>query len=157
MFKNPDTAAIAALLKNAKIIAVVGLSPKPGRDSHHVAEEMQRFGYRIIPVRPALDSVLGEKAYGSLSDIPPELRAQIDIVDVFRAAEHIPAIVDECLALGLKTLWVQLGIVHEEAAEKAVANGMTVIMDRCIYVDRMRLVGNDQERPVLDSPPSTRD
>ncbi len=141
MFKNPDTTAIADLLKNAKTIAVVGLSPKPGRDSYRVAADLQRFGYRIIPVRPGLDSVLGEKAYGSLADIPPELRAQIDIVDVVRAAEHIPAVVDECLTLGLKAIWVQLGIVHDEAAEKAKAAGMTAIMDRCIYVDYMRLVG----------------
>lgn len=142
MFTNPPQEAIAQLLKSAKTIAVVGLSPKPGRDSYRVAAHLQDFGYRIIPVRPGLDSVLGENAYASLSDIPPELLKEIDLVDAFRAAEHIPALVDECLNLGLKTLWVQLGIVHEEAAEKAVAGGMTVIMDRCIYVDRMRLVGN---------------
>ena len=142
MFGNPEPEAIAALLKKARTVAVVGLSPKPGRDSHHVAEEMQRFGHRIIPVRPATASILGEKAYPRLSDIPADLLREIDVVDVFRAADHVPALVEECLSLGLegKTLWLQLGVVHEAAAQKAAPGGMTVVMDRCIYVDYRNLV-----------------
>ena len=143
MFRNPEPEAIADLLKRTKTIAVLGLSPKPGRDSHHVAEELQRFGYRIVPVRPAVDSILGEKAYSSLSAIPKSLLNEIDLVDVFRAPEHVPAIVGECLELGLKVLWLQLGIVHEAAAERAVKGGMTVVMDRCTYVDYRRLVGEN--------------
>lgn len=142
MHMNPSPEGIAALLKAAGTIAVVGVSPKPGRDSHHVAKDMQGFGYRIIPVRPMLESFLGEQAYATLKDMPADLWQQVDIVDVFRAPEHVPAIVDECIALGAagKTLWLQLGVVHEEAAQRAAAGGMTVIMDRCIYRDYRNLV-----------------
>lgn len=140
MFVNPDDAMLTEMLKTAKTIAVVGLSPKPGRDSYRVAAHLQDFGYRIIPVRPGLDSALGERAYASLSEIPEALRKEIDWVNVFRASEHIPGVVEECLSLGLKCLWVQLGIVNEAAAVRAQAGGMTVVMDRCIYVDYLRLV-----------------
>jgi len=134
-FHNPSADELRALLKQVKTIAVVGLSPKPGRPSHTVAKAMQGFGFRIVPVRPALDSVLGEKAYASLAEVPHK----IDLVDVFRAAEHIPAVVDECLALNLPAIWIQEGIVHEAAAEKARAAGMTVVMDRCLYKDYIAL------------------
>jgi hypothetical protein len=140
MFKNPEPAAIADLLKNAKTIAVLGLSPTPGRDSYRVASALQGFGCRIVPVRPNVASILGEKAYPSLSAIPKILLSEIDLVNVFRAPEHVPAIVDECLQLGVRALWLQLGIVHEAAALRAVAGGMTVVMDRCTYVDYLRLV-----------------
>ena len=145
MFSNPSPEAITRILREAKTVAVIGLSPKPGRDSHHVAADLQGFGYRIVPVRPMAEHILGEKAWPTLSAMPPDLRAQIDIVDVFRAAEAVDEIVDECLALGLtgKTLWLQLGVVNASAAARAVAGGMTVIMDRCIYVDYLRLIGND--------------
>ncbi|MCC7270861.1 MAG: CoA-binding protein, partial [Rhodocyclaceae bacterium] len=89
------------------------------------------FGYRVIPVRPKVESVLGEKAYGSLSEVPEK----IDLVDVFRAPEHVGPLVDECLRLGIRRIWLQDGVVNEEAAEKAVAGGMTVVMDRCIWRD----------------------
>ncbi|TCS72127.1 hypothetical protein EDC61_10641 [Sulfuritortus calidifontis] len=134
-FPNPTDDELRALLKGVKTIAVVGLSPKPGRPSHTVARALQGFGYRIIPVRPAVDSVLGEKAYASLAEVPDT----IDLVDVFRAAEHIPAVVAECLALNLPAIWIQEGIVHEAAAEKARAAGMTVVMDRCILKDYVAL------------------
>ena len=134
-FQNPSDSEIRALLQQVKTIAVVGLSPKPGRPSYTVSKAMQGFGYRIIPVRPAVDSVLGEKAYASLAEVPD----QIDLVNVFRAAEHIPAVVDECLALNLPAIWVQEGIVHQAAADKARAAGMTVVMDRCIYKDYVAL------------------
>ncbi len=135
-FRNPPDAEIRALLQRVKTIAVVGLSPKPGRPSFGVSQAMQRFGYRIVPVRPAVDAVLGEKAYASLADIP----FPVDLVNVFRAAEHIPQAVEECLAIRAPALWVQEGIVDDEAAEKARSAGLTVVMDRCIYKDYMALM-----------------
>ncbi len=131
MFENPDAAARCALLKKVKTIAVVGLSPNPARPSYGVSQAMQGYGFRVIPVHPAVKEVLDEKAYARLADIPD----QIDLVDVFRNAEHIDGVVDECLALGLKAIWIQDGIVNESAAARAQAGGMTVIMDRCIYRD----------------------
>lgn len=131
MFENPDAAARCALLKNTRTIAVVGLSPNPSRPSHGVAKAMQGYGFRVIPVHPAIAQVLGEKAYARLADVPEH----IDLVDVFRSAEFVDGVVDECLALGLKAIWIQEGIVNEPAAARAQAGGMTVIMDRCIYRD----------------------
>jgi predicted CoA-binding protein len=135
-FQNPSDDEIRRLLQRVKTIAVVGLSPKPGRPSFGVSQAMQRFGYRIVPVRPAVEEVLGEKAYASLADIP----FPVDLVDVFRAAEHIPAVVEECLAIKAPAIWVQEGIVHDAAAEKARAAGLTVVMDRCIYKDYIALM-----------------
>ena len=131
MFENPGREARCALLKRVKNIAVIGLSPNPSRPSYGVAAAMQKFGYNIIPVHPAAQEVLGAKVYPRLSaiDMP------IDLVNVFRSAEFIDGIVDECLALKLNALWIQEGIVNEPAAERARAAGMTVIMDRCIYRD----------------------
>jgi len=131
MFRNPDPEAICALLREVKTIAVVGLSPNPERPAFRVARALQGFGYRIVPVRPKVESVLGEKAYGSLAEVPE----RIDLVDVFRSPEHVGPIVDECLRLGLKRLWLQDGVVNEAAAAKASAAGMTVVMDRCIWRD----------------------
>lgn len=142
MFQNPPIETIRQTLSQARCIAVLGLSPKPERDSYRVAKHMQDFGCRIIPVRPAQHRLLDEQAWPSLSALPGELLASIDIIDVFRNAEHVAEVVDECLSLGLtgKTLWLQLGVVDEAAAARAVAGGMRVIMDRCIYVDYLRLV-----------------
>ncbi len=146
-FANPDDATLHALLDRVKTIAVVGLSPQPARPSYRVAQAMQRYGYRIVPVRPLVDEVLGEKAYASLADIP----FAVDLVDVFRAAEHVPAIVEQCLALHSmhrpfstvhrlpSAIWIQEGIVHEAAALRAQAAGMTVVMDRCLLKDYVRL------------------
>ena len=131
MFENPDAQARCALLKKVKTIAVVGLSPNAARPSHGVARAMQDYGFRVIPVHPAAQEILGEKVRARLADIPQP----VDLVDVFRSAEFIDGIVDECLALGLKAIWIQEGIVNEPAAERARAGGMTVIMDRCIYRD----------------------
>jgi predicted CoA-binding protein len=117
-------------------IAVVGLSPHSGKPSHYVPAYMQQQGYRILPVNPTVDSVLGEKAYAALADLP----VKPDIVNVFRLPQYIPAIVDEMLQLGLKNLWIQLGIVNSEAAARAEAGGIRVVMDRCIMVEhRARL------------------
>lgn len=135
-FTNPDSDAIKTLLQSIHTIAVVGLSPKPFRPSHGVSVSMQGFGYRIIPVRPAVDEVLGEKAYPDLHALPE----RPDLVDVFRAPEHVGPIVDACIELGIKAIWLQDGVINEPAAEKAVAAGITVIMDRCIYRDYIQLI-----------------
>ena len=134
-FANPDDAALRALLDRVRTIAVVGLSPQPARPSYRVAQAMQRYGYRIVPVRPLVDTVLGEKAYASLADIP----FPVDLVDVFRAAEHVPAIVEQCLVLHLPAIWIQEGIVAETATQQAQAGGMTVVMDRCLLKEYVRL------------------
>ena len=131
MFENPDAQARCALLKKVKTIAVVGLSPHAARPSHGVARAMLDYGFRVIPVHPVAQEILGEKVYARLADIPQP----VDLVDVFRSAGFIDGVVDECLALGLKAIWIQEGIVNEPAAERARAGGMTVIMDRCIYRD----------------------
>jgi predicted CoA-binding protein len=134
-FENPDDEALRRLFESTRTIAVVGLSPKPSRPSHGVARALQRFGYRIIPVRPAIREVLGMTAYATLEDVPDS----IDLVDVFRAPEHIDAIVDSCIALGIPAIWLQEGVVNEAAAARARAAGITVVMDRCTYKDYVRL------------------
>jgi predicted CoA-binding protein len=131
MFQNPEIEQCCAMLKRVKNIAVVGLSPNPERPSYGVSAAMQGFGFRVIPVHPTAKEILGERVYPSLATVPEP----IDLVNVFRSAEFIDDVVDECLKLGLKTLWIQEGIVNEPAAEKALAGGITVIMDRCIYRD----------------------
>jgi predicted CoA-binding protein len=125
---------IQDMLANAKTIAVIGLSENPGKPSHYVSAYMQQQGYKIYPINPAIPEVLGEKSYASLADLP----VKPDIVNVFRLPKFIPAIVDEMLALGHKNIWVQLGIVNEEAAAKAEAGGIRVIMDHCIMVEHRR-------------------
>jgi uncharacterized protein len=137
MFENPDMQARCALLMQVKNIAVVGLSPDSSRPSHRVAAALQGFGYTIIPVHPSADTILGAKAYRRLADIP----GPIDLVDVFRQPQHVPEIIDECLALGLKAVWLQDGVVNEPAAMKARAAGMTVVMDRCVYRDYVNECG----------------
>jgi len=123
-----DTDRITQLLQQAKTIAVVGLSDNPMRVSYDVSEYMQRNGYHIIPVNPAIASALGEKSYPALSDVPEK----IDIVNVFRRSVFVPDIVDEVIRLKLPALWLQEGVVDEEAAEKARQAGIFVVMDRCI-------------------------
>ena len=134
-FSNPEPEKIRQILRNVHSIAVVGLSPNQARPSFRVARGLQSFGYRIIPVRPLIDEVLGEKAFPNLESLP-ELP---DIVDVFRAAEHVPAIVESCIKLGIKNLWLQQGVIHEAAAQRAKEAGITVVMDRCIWSDCMQL------------------
>ncbi len=133
MFTNPTPDQIRSLLQEVKRIAVVGLSPRPERPSYRVSRAMQGFGYRIVPVRPAVSEVLGEKAYATLSDIPEK----VDMVDVFRAGDQIDPIIDECIALGIPRLWLQDGVINEAAAERARAAGITVVMDRCVWRDYM--------------------
>lgn len=119
-----------------RTLAVVGLSDDPSRASYTVSAYMQERGYRILPVNPGIASVLGEKSYASLGELP----VLPDVVNVFRVPKAIPAIVDEMLELGLKNLWVQLGIRNEAAAEKAEAGGIRVVMDRCIMVEHRVLI-----------------
>ena len=126
-----DTDRITQLLQQAKTIAVVGLSDNPMRVSYDVSEYMQRNGYHIIPVNPAIASALGEKSYPALSDVPEK----IDIVNVFRRSVFVPDIVDEVIRLKLPVLWLQEGVVDEAAAEKARQAGIFVVMDRCILKD----------------------
>jgi predicted CoA-binding protein len=124
------------LLQKAKTIAVVGLSEDMSRPSFGVSSYLQSKGYRVVPINPQLSHVLGEKAYSSLSEAAKT--EKIDIVDVFRRADAVPAIVDEVLKLGLPALWLQEGVVHEEAAEKARKAGVVVVMDRCILKEHSR-------------------
>jgi hypothetical protein len=131
VFENPSEAERCALLKSVRNIAVAGLSPNPSRPSHGVARAMQGFGFNIIPVHPTAVVVLGARVYPRLSDVP----VPVDLVNVFRRAQFIDEIVDDCLALKLKALWIQEGIVNKPAAERARAAGITVVMDRCIYRD----------------------
>lgn len=137
-FQNPSEEEIKSLLKRVQVIAVVGLSPQPSRPSYRVASNLQRVGYRIIPVRPAVETVLGEKAYARLA----EIREKVDMVDVFRAPEYVDAIVEECIVLGIKAIWLQDGVVNEPAALRAQAAGMTVVMDRCAYRDYVHFFGH---------------
>jgi len=123
-----STDHVRELLSRTKTIAVVGLSSNPMRPSFGVSQYMQRKGYRIIPVNPNETSVLGEKAYATLAEIP----GPIDLVDVFRRPEFVPEIVDEVIRLKIPALWLQEGVVHEAAASKAREAGITVVMDRCI-------------------------
>ena len=135
-FANPSMDEIRTLLRRIKTIAVVGLSASPRRPSYGVAKALQGFGYRIIPVNPALSAALGEKAYPSLSELPEP----VDLVDVFRESRHVADLVEECIALKLPALWLQDGVVDEAAALRAREAGMTVVMNRCIYRDYLQLI-----------------
>jgi uncharacterized protein len=137
-FHNPSLADIRALLRASRTIAVVGLSDDPARPSYGVTVSMRNFGYRILPVNPALTEWEGIPAHATLEAAVQALGpdGRIDIVNVFRRPALVGNVVDECLRLGLHALWLQQGVINEPAAARAVAAGMTVVMDRCIYVDR---------------------
>jgi predicted CoA-binding protein len=117
-----------------RTIAVIGLADDPNKPSNYVPAYMQKQGYRILPINPTVETVLGEKSYASLADLP----IKPDIVNVFRLPRFIPAIVDQMLSLGLKNIWVQQGIINAEAAARAEAGGIHVVMDRCIMVEHSR-------------------
>lgn len=131
ILNNPSREEIKNVLDNAKTIAVIGLSPNPSRTSYMVSEAMQRAGYRIIPVNPQTDSVLGEKSYASLSDIPEK----VDIVNVFRRSEFLVDIADEFVKIDCPVFWTQLNVVDENVFNRLADAGYTVIMDRCIKVE----------------------
>ena len=126
---------IAEILKTARTIAVVGLSPKRYRPSYGVAEYLQKAGYRIIPVNPRESELLGERCYPDLEAIPEA----VDIVDIFRRSEFVPGIVEAAIRKGAKVIWMQEGVVHEDAARRAQAAGLEVVMDRCILKDHRRM------------------
>ncbi|MFN5059609.1 MAG: CoA-binding protein [Chloroflexota bacterium] len=126
--------SIAAILASSKTIAVVGLSEKPDRPAYQVAAYLQKAGYTIIPVHPNATTVLGETVYRTLQEIP----VPIDIVDVFRASNDIPEVVEDAIAAGAKVLWLQLEIHHAEAEAKATAAGMTVVTDQCLKIAHMQ-------------------
>jgi uncharacterized protein len=128
---------IKELLENSTTIAVVGLSNNPDRTSNRVARYMQERGYKIIPVNPTITEALGEKAYPSLRDVP----GKIDIVNVFRRSEDVPPVADEAIAVKAGSIWMQEGIINEEAARKAESAGLKVVMDRCIMVEHARMTG----------------
>lgn len=125
-------------LKNCKTIAVVGISPKEDRPSHRVAAYLQSKGYRIIPVRPTDEMILGEKVYPNLKAIPETIN--IDLVDIFRKSEEVPPVVEEAIQRGVKTIWMQEGVIHREAAEEAQKSGLKVVMDRCVKKEHQRLI-----------------
>ncbi len=130
-------ARIDELLKSSRTIAVVGLSPKPERDSYRVAQYMQDHGYRIIPVYPRGETILGEKVYARLEDIPEP----VDVVDVFRKAEDTPPVAESAVRIGAKALWLQLGIENEVAEAIAVAGGLEFVQNKCMKIEHQRRLG----------------
>jgi uncharacterized protein len=141
-----DEDEIRELLTRVKRIAVVGLSPKPHRDSHHVALYLQHRGYEIVPVYPRADVILGQRVYTRVQDIP----GGVDLVDVFRRPEAIPEVVEDVLAAvrtpGTPALWFQLGCVHEEASRRAADAGLPVVLDQCLMVEHAALLGRGWRR-----------
>jgi len=138
MHANPAIREIRDLLHRARTVAVVGLSDRPFRTSHAIAGALQGFGFEIFPVNPNLHGpVLGEEPYASVEDIP----APVDIVDVFRRSEKVMPVAEDAVAAGAKVLWMQSGVINEEAAAYATEHDLTVVMDRCIKVDYATLVG----------------
>jgi predicted CoA-binding protein len=134
---------IREILEETRNVAVVGLSPKETRPSFRVASYLKAVGYRIVPIRPGVNEVLGEKAYPSLTDIPSEI--EIDVVDIFRRPEEVLPIVEEAIKRGAKTVWMQEGIINKEAAQNAIRAGMKVVMDRCMLKDHQRLLAGRVE------------
>nr|CRH08018.1 Conserved protein of unknown function [Candidatus Magnetococcus massalia] len=136
---NPSNETLLKLLKETKTIAVVGLSPKADRPSHRVAAYMQKRGYTIIPVRPGCDTLLGEKAYASLDEIPSDIK--VDMVDVFRKAEDTPPIAEAAARIGAKSIWLQQGIINSLSMQTAEKAGLTAVQDLCLMVEHRRLLG----------------
>lgn len=132
------TDTIESILQGSRTIAVVGLSPKPERDSHHVAEYLQQQGYRIVPVNPMATEILGERCWPTLTEAAQHER--IDLVDVFRNSADVPPIADEAIAIGAKALWLQLGVRDDAACARARAAGLQVVQDHCTLVEHQRLV-----------------
>jgi len=126
---------IAKILKDYRVVAVVGLSPQPDRPSHQVARYLKEQGYRIVPVRPGCSEILGERCYPSLKDVP----FPVEVVDIFRNVEAIPGVVEEAIAVGAKAVWMQLGMTEPNAGARARDAGLLVVMDRCMKVEHSRL------------------
>ena len=140
-----DQNQIKEILKKYKVIAVVGLSKEPEKDSYKVSVFLKKQGYRIIPVNPFVDEVLGEKSYKSLLDIPPEIQKTIEMIDIFRPAKDVPPIVDQAIQLKQMhgnpfVIWMQLGIINDQAAEAARIAGLMVVMDKCLMTESRSLL-----------------
>ncbi len=135
--RNASSDEVRAILTTARTVAVVGLSDKPDRESYRVASYLQRHGYRIIPVNPNATTVLGEKAYARLSEVPEA----VDVVDIFRRPEAVPAIVEEAIARGARVIWMQEGIANNAAADRARAAGLQVVMNKCMLKEHRNLTG----------------
>jgi len=138
MFENPSKPEIDALLRRVRVVAILGLSDTPGRPSHNVARALQKFGYRVLPVNPGATEILGEKSWPDLESAIRGAGA-VDVVDVFRRSEHVPAIVDEAIRLKVPALWLQDGVIDEAAAERARSAGIFTVMNRCMFRDRSTL------------------
>jgi predicted CoA-binding protein len=134
-FQNPADEAIRAVLAKPRTVAVVGCSPNPERDSHRIAKLLQDRGHRVIPVNPGQRMILGETCYARLRDIPEP----VEMVDIFRRSEEVAPIVDEAIEVGASIVWMQLGVIDEQAASVAQAAGLTVVMDRCPAIEYRRL------------------
>ena len=132
-----DSDKVRRILRKHKTLAVVGLSAQWHRPSYFAAKYMQEHGYRVIPVNPGYDTILGERCYKSLRDIP----GKVDIVDCFRKPAEIPAIAEDAIAIGAKVLWLQLGVINQGAADRAQGAGLEVVMDRCMKIEHGRLFG----------------
>jgi predicted CoA-binding protein len=131
---NPEDEEIKGILENNRTIAVVGLSANPDKDSHRVARYLREQSYQIVPVNPKTEEILGQKCYASLKEIP----FSVDIVDIFRKIEAIPAVVDEAIAIGAKVVWMQLGLAENQSAHKARSAGLQVVMNKCIKIEHSR-------------------
>lgn len=132
-----DSGRLRRILQENRVVAVVGLSADPMRPSHFAAKYLKDHGFRIIPVNPRYDSILGEKCYPTLEAIPDK----VDLVDLFQRSEQVPPFVDQAIKIGARVVWMQLGIINEEAAAKAIAAGLEVVMDRCVKIEYARLFG----------------
>ncbi|HSF33931.1 MAG TPA: CoA-binding protein [Candidatus Tectomicrobia bacterium] len=134
-FQNPSDETIKEVLATPRTIAVVGCSPNPERDSHRIAKLLQSRGHRVIPVNPGHQTILGERCYATLRDIPE----RVEMVDIFRRSELVGPIVDEAIEVAARIVWMQLGVIDEQAAAKAQQAGLTVVMDRCPAIEYRRL------------------
>ena len=135
---------IKEILTKYKTVAVIGLSREPGKDSHRVSAYLKKHGFRIVPVNPFADEVLGEKSYKSLLDIPPEVQKTIEVIDIFRPSKDVPPIVEQAIKLKAMygkphAVWMQIGIVNEQAAETAKKDGLTVVTNKCMMIEHSRL------------------
>jgi len=144
-FQNPDDATVHRLLETARRIAIVGLSPKPHRDSNRIGRYLLERGYEVVPVYPREETILGQKAYRRLQDVP----GRVDVVDVFRRSDELAGVVDDALSAGAPALWFQLGCLNEDAAQRAAVAGATVVMDRCIMVEHAALLGRNWKVPKV--------
>lgn len=145
---NPPPHEIAAILREIGTIAVVGLSPKENRDSNRVARYLMEQGYTVVPVNPGQSRILGQTCFRTLGDIP----FQVDVADLFLNPARVPSAVDQAIEIGVRVIWMQMGVIHEEAARKAAGAGIQVVMDRCIKVEHAAMIRGNI--PLVPSPPA---